>query len=294
MDSSKGLLRDKVAVVTGAGNGIGRAVAIGMARAGARVVVNDLGVQLDGGGSSPKAAQATVDEIVRAGGTAVPSFETVATLDGGRRIVEAALDTWGRIDALVCVAGVLRPGRIGELSEEDWDLVMDVNAKGHFTTMRAAVPHMLRQKAGSITCFTSGGGLEGAPLQPNYGASKEAIVGLMRSVALAAAPHVTCNAVWPMAATRMTQRMAQGLAIGTAEQVSPLVEFLASDRARHVTGQVIAVCGNRISLYPQPRPVRTIFSVEDWTARSLAQVWDAQLGVDQLVRWDRFVQQEGR
>src|SRR2546427_12758730 len=167
-----GLLDGKVAVVTGAGNGIGRAVALGLSHAGARVVVNDYGVTVDGSAPSRDAAQAVVKEIEALGGQAVASAESVATMAGGEAIVEAALTRFGDLHVVVCCAGILRERMIFNMTEEEWDAVIAVHLKGHFTVMRPATRHMREKRRGRIVTFTSTAGLEGSPGQPNYSAAK--------------------------------------------------------------------------------------------------------------------------
>jgi len=285
------LLEGKVAVVTGGGTGIGRAVALDLAAAGAAVVVNDYGVGVDGRDPSSEPANQVVAEIVRAGGRAVASPESVATMEGGRAVVERALKEFGDLHVLVCCAGILRERMIFNMSEEEWDAVIAVHLKGHFTVMQPATRHMRERKAGSIVTFTSAAGLEGSPGQPNYSAAKEGIVGLTRSTALAMARYgVRCNAISPTADTRMTQRLPEGRrAAATAtppEAIAPVVTFLGSDRAAHITGQVIAVRGAEVSVYAQPAPLRTLVGAGPWTAESLAEVWDRALGQDRLRRLD--------
>lgn len=283
------VLSGKVAVVTGGGNGIGRAIAIGMAAAGAKVVVNDYGVSVEGVAPNAGPAEEVASLIRAEGGEAVPMFESVASSAGGRRIVEAALDTYGRIDALVCLAGIMRPANIFDITEDEWDEVIATNLKGHFTTVQPACIRMRAQKSGSVIMFTSSGGLEGSPLQPNYAASKEGIIGLMRSVALTVAPDITCNAISPSARTRMTERLNPSYFPGVPENIVPVVNWLASDAARHVTGQVIAAAGNRISQFPQPRPARSMYRDGGWTTEQIASTFDTAIGIDPLLRYDRFV-----
>src|SRR6266571_1075205 len=286
-----GLLDGKVAVVTGAGNGIGRGVALGLARAGARVVVNDYGVTVDGREPSSAAAQAVVKEIEAFGGQAVANAESVATMAGGQSIVDTALSRFGDLQIVVCCAGILRERMIFNMTEEEWDAVVAVHLKGHFTVMRPATRHMREKKAGSIVTFTSTAGLEGSPGQPNYSAAKEGIVGLMRSTALAMAKYgVRCNAISPTADTRMTQRLPserRGMATATPpEAIAPVVTFLASDRAAHTTGQVIGVRGTEVTVFSHPAPLRTATRTEEWTAEALAESWDRTLGQDRLRRLD--------
>jgi len=277
-----GLLDGKVAVVTGAGNGIGRAVALGLSHAGARVVVNDYGVTVDGRAPSSAAAQAVVKEIEALGGQAVASAESVATMAGGEAIVETALTRFGDLHVVVCCAGILRERMIFNMTEEEWDAVIAVHLKGHFTVMRPATRHMREKRRGRIVTFTSTAGLEGSPGQPNYSAAKEGIVGLTRSTALAMAKYgVTVNCISPTAETRMTERLSddrRAQAAAPPAAVAPVVAFLASDRAAHITGQIVHVRGNQVSLWSHPAPVRAVTSREGWTPDALADVWDQGLG----------------
>ncbi len=285
-----GLLDGKAAVVTGGGTGIGRAVALGLAEAGAQVVVNDYGVSVDGREPSSAPAEAVVKEIETRGGQALASAESVATMAGGRAVIDAALKAFGGLHILVCCAGILRERMIFNMSEEEWDAVIAVHLKGHFTVMHPATGHMREQKAGRIITFTSAAGLEGSPGQPNYSAAKEGIVGLTRSTALAMAKYgVTVNCISPTAETRMTQRLPderRGQAMAPPEAIAPVVTFLASDRAAHVTGQVIGVRGNEVTLYSHPAPLRQITSRERWTPEALAETYDRALGQDRLRRLD--------
>jgi NAD(P)-dependent dehydrogenase (short-subunit alcohol dehydrogenase family) len=286
-----GLLDGKVAVVTGGGTGIGRAVSLDFARAGAKVVVNDYGVSVDGRDPSSEPANEVVAAIRSAGGQAVASPESVATMAGGRAVVELALRDFGDLHIVVCCAGILRERMIFNMSEEEWDAVIAVHLKGHFTVMQPATRHMREKKSGSIITFTSTAGLEGSPGQPNYSAAKEGIVGLTRSTALAMARYgVRCNAIAPTADTRMTQRLPgerRGLATATPpEAIGPVATFLASDRAAHITGRIIGVRGTEVTVYAHQAPLRTATSVEPWSPERLAEVWDRALGQDRLRRFD--------
>ena len=286
-----GLLDGKVAVVTGGGTGIGRAVSIGLAAAGARVVVNDYGVGVDGRDPSSAPANEVVEVIRKAGGQAIASPESVATMAGGKAVVGLALTEFGDLHILVCCAGILRERMIFNMSEEEWDAVIAVHLKGHFTVMQPATAHMRERKRGCIIGFTSTAGLEGSPGQPNYSAAKEGIVGLMRSTALAMAKYgVRCNAISPTADTRMTQRLPserRGAATATPpEAIAPVVAFLASDRAAHITGQVVGVRGTEVSVYSHPAPIRTATTTTAWTPEDLAEVWDRTLSQDRLRRLD--------
>jgi NAD(P)-dependent dehydrogenase (short-subunit alcohol dehydrogenase family) len=176
------------------------------------------------------------------------------------------------------------------MSEEEWDAVIAVHLKGHFTLMQPATRHMREKRAGRIITFTSTAGLEGSPGQPNYSAAKEGIVGLTRSAALGMAKYgVTVNCISPTADTRMTQRLPEdrkGQAMAPPEGVAAVVAFLASDRAAHITGQVIGARGNEITLYSHPAPIRQIISREPWTPEAIADIYDRSLGQDRLRRLD--------
>src|SRR5213593_3175003 len=266
-----GLLDGKVAVVTGAGSGIGRTVALGLAAAGASVVVNDYGVSVDGREPSSGPAEAVAKEIETRGGRAVVAAENVATMAGGRAMVDAALKSFGDLHVLVCCAGILRERMIFNMSEEEWDAVIAVHLKGHFTVMQPATRHMREKRAGRIITFTSTAGLEGSPGQPNYSAAKEGIVGLTRSTALAMAKYgVRCNVISPTADTRMTERLPgerRGAATATPpEAIGPVATFLASDRAAHITGQIVGVRGTEVTVFSHPAPLRTATRTEEWTA----------------------------
>jgi len=286
-----GLLEGKVAVVTGGGTGIGRAVSLDLAAAGAKVVVNDYGVSVDGRDPSSEPANQVVAEIRARGGQAVASPDSVATMAGGRGVIDLALREFGDLHVLVCCAGILRERMIFNMTEEEWDAVIAVHLKGHFTVMQPATRHMREKKAGSIVTFTSTAGLEGSPGQPNYSAAKEGIVGLMRSTALAMAKYgVRCNAISPTADTRMTQRLpGERRAQSTAtppDAIAPVVTYLASDRAAHITGQIVGVRGPEVTIYSHPAPLRGVTGVGPWTAETLAEVWDRALGQDRLRRLD--------
>ncbi|HUL58168.1 MAG TPA: SDR family NAD(P)-dependent oxidoreductase [Anaeromyxobacteraceae bacterium] len=250
-----GLLAGKVAVVTGAGGGIGREHALALAREGARVVVNDLGSDRHGGGRGAETADRVVEEIKAAGGEAAASYDSVATREGADGIVWTALSRFGRIDALVNNAGILRDRTILNMSEDDFDRVLDVHLRGTFLcTQTAARAMRLQGQGGRIVNTTSFSGLLGNFGQGNYGAAKAGIYGLTRVAALEFQKFgVTVNAVAPVALTRMTSDLA--MMKGATEKdlgpqfIAPVVVFLASDLAAGLTGQVVGVQGGRIFLY---------------------------------------------
>jgi NAD(P)-dependent dehydrogenase (short-subunit alcohol dehydrogenase family) len=279
------MLKDRVAVVTGAGRGIGREVALAMARAGAKVVVNDLGVGMDGSLSEERPAKEVVAEITRAGGEAVESVDSVAEVAGAQAIIDAALRNFERLDILVNVAGVLRDRMFHKMTEAEWDCVIAVHLKGTFGTCRAAINHFREQGYGRIINFTSTSGLIGGVGQTNYGAAKMGIVGLSHNLALEnKSRNVTVNCVSPFAWTRMiasipadtpeAKKRVEKLSKMDPVHIAPLCVFLASERAGTVNGQVFAVRGKEIVLFSQPRPVRSVSSIEGWTAEAIADVYD--------------------
>jgi hypothetical protein len=277
------MLKDKVAVVTGAGRGIGREIARLMARHGARVVVNDFGGSAAGQDASAAPADEAVSAIRTAGGQAVPSYDSVASMEGGRRIVQAALDAFGRIDIVVNNAGILRDRMIFNMSEEEWDAVIDTHLKGSFAVTRAAAPHMREQKSGRIINMTSTSGLVGNVGQANYAAAKLGIVGLTKVTALDMARYnVTANCISPFAWTRMigtipTETEAQRVRVEKIKKLSPahiapVAAWLASDAAKDVTGQVFGVRGKEIMLFGHMRPIFRLHHDEGWTPERLAEI----------------------
>jgi NAD(P)-dependent dehydrogenase (short-subunit alcohol dehydrogenase family) len=282
-------LAGKVAVVTGAGRGIGREMALAMAQAGAQVVVNDLGGGADGSGGGSTAADEVVHAIQAGGGEAVASYESVASMAGGQRIVETALDAFGRIDVVVNNAGILRDRMIFNMTEEEWDAVVAVHLKGSFAVTRAAAPRFREQRWGRFINMTSTSGLVGNVGQANYAAAKLGILGLTRVTALDMARYnVTANCISPFAWTRMigtipTDTPEQKARVLKLEKMSPrdiapLAVYLASDSAAGVSGQIFGVRGKEIFVFSQPRPVRSIHHGEGWTPERLAEVFAGTLG----------------
>jgi NAD(P)-dependent dehydrogenase (short-subunit alcohol dehydrogenase family) len=287
-----GLLDGKVIAVTGGASGIGRAVSLGLAAAGASVVVNDYGVSVDGREPSSAPANTVVTEIEAGGGRAIASPENIATMAGGQAVVDAALNKFGDLHGVVCCAGILRERMIFNMTEEEWDAVVAVHLKGHFTVWRPATRYMRERRRGCLIGFTSTAGLEGSAGQPNYSAAKEGIVGLMRSTALAMAKYgVRAHVISPEALTRMTERLPgtrRGQVAAPPEGIAPVVAFLVSDRAAHLTGQIVHVRGNQVSVWSHPAPRQTATSRDGWTPDALADVWDTMLGEDRLRRLDRL------
>ena len=285
------LLEGRVAVVTGAGRSIGKAIARLMAEHGAKVVVNDLGVAVDGTGPSAGPADETVAEIHEAGGQAVASHDSVADHAAAARIIQTALDSFGRLDILVNPAGILRDRMVFNMSKEEWDAVIAVHLKGHFNLVQPASANMRQQRSGRIITFSSTSGLWGNPGQANYGAAKDGIAGLTRVVARDLGRYgVTCNCIAPSAETRMTAAVpeasrephARSGAARPPEAIAPMAVWLASDEASDVNGQVFYVSGGLVGLMSHPSAGRTITKPGDerWTVEELAAVFPTSLGMD--------------
>ncbi|EHP42073.1 short chain dehydrogenase [Cupriavidus basilensis OR16] len=259
-------MKDKVIVVTGAGNGIGRAIAMLLGAQGAKVVVNDLGSSGSGDGSDSGPASRVVNEIRAAGGTAVPDTHSVATADSAEAIVRTAIDSFGRIDGVINNAGILRDRIFHKMSKDEWQGVLDVHLNGAYYVSRAAAPFFKEQQSGAFVHMTSTAGLIGNFGQANYAAAKLGIVALSKSIALDMARfNVRSNCIAPFAWSRLIgtlpseteaekKRLARMQSM-TPEQVAPVAVFLSSDAARDVNGQVLAVRGNELIVMSQPRPL---------------------------------------
>ena len=295
-------LKGKVAVVTGAGRGIGRAEALALAAEGAKLVVNDLGVASDGSGASQTPAAEVCGEITNMGGEAVPNYDSVATPEGGDNIIKTAIDAFGRIDILVNNAGILRDRMLFNMTEDEWDLVIKIHLYGTFHCTKAASVYMRQQRTGRIINTSSISGL-GNLGQANYSAAKEGIIGFTRTVALDLGRYgVTCNAIRPNAATRLTMtpelkaKVAKGIAAqgitkpedvdkffnqmftSKPEHIPPIVVYLATDEAAYINGRSFFINGNNIGFYTEPQITSQINKDKDfWTLDELLKVVPEQL-----------------
>lgn len=276
-----GILEGKVAVITGAGNGLGRSHALLFAKEGAQVVVNDLGGPRDGSGSDASAAEAVVKEIKAAGGEAVANHDSVCTLEGAASIVKTAVDAFGRVDVLVNNAGILRDKSFLKTDEAMWDSVIQVHLKGTFLVSQAFVRQLVAQQSGGrVVNTTSVSGMMGNFGQSNYAAAKAGIYGLTRTMSIELQKHrITVNALAPIAKTRMTEDlpMFQNVDTMTPEHVSPAALFLGSDLCGDRTGYVLAVAGARLYAF---KVVETAGKFKDadggvWTPEEIKDHWDA-------------------
>jgi NAD(P)-dependent dehydrogenase (short-subunit alcohol dehydrogenase family) len=276
-------LDGRVAIVTGAGRGIGRSVALLLAQQGAAVVVNDLGGALDGSGSDAGPAQQVVNEITEAGGKAAANTADVSGHSAADELVREAAEGFGRLDVLVNVAGILRDRMVFNMTEQEWDDVIRVHLKGTFNTTKFASAHWrsLRDRSAQnrIINFTSVSGLHGAPGQPNYAAAKMGIVGLTYSSAHALARYgVTVNAISPGAATRMTEsvpeerRRVRGRRADerSPDNVAPIVAYLASEQSGWINGRILHAAGYEVALYSNPEPLIRLIGTAPWDVGALA------------------------
>jgi NAD(P)-dependent dehydrogenase (short-subunit alcohol dehydrogenase family) len=287
-----GMLDGKVAVVTGAGRGIGRGEALLLAAEGARVVVGDVGGEWDGTGQDPRPASEVAEEIAAAGGQAVAHHQDISEPDGARSLISAALEGWGRLDCLVNNAGILRDRMIFNMSPEEWDAVIKVHLRGTFLCTQAACAYWRErskggeQTGGRIVNTSSTSGLLGIPGQANYGAAKAGIAGFTQIVSMEMARYgVTVNAIAPGARTRMTEQTFGELTVPDGafdplapENIAPLVAYLCSDRAASITGQVFGITGGLVQVYQGWTPVAEEDKGERWTPQELAERIPALFG----------------
>jgi NAD(P)-dependent dehydrogenase (short-subunit alcohol dehydrogenase family) len=279
-----GFLAGKVVAVTGGGGGIGRAVALLAAQEGARVLVADYGVGMAGEDPSSEVADKVVAEITAAGGEAIAVADDISKMESGERLVATAVEKYGRIDGVVAVAGILRERMLFNMSEDEWDAVIATHLKGHFTVFRAAAAVMRKQEGGGALIGFTSGAFAGSVAQANYSAAKGGIVSLVRSAAAGLYRYgVTANAIAPVARTRMSANVPMDLAeMGDAEDVAPMVVYLLSDSAKHITGQVYTVVGSKIAVWNQPTEVRAMWADGRWTPEQIAERIDGAVGQERL------------
>jgi NAD(P)-dependent dehydrogenase (short-subunit alcohol dehydrogenase family) len=276
------MLEGKVVVVSGAGGGIGRDIALAMAENGARIVVNDIGASLTGSGTDARPAQQVVEQIRKSGGKAVASTDSVSTASGAEAIVQAAITAFGRIDCIVNNAGILRDRIFHKMSGDDWDAVLKVHLYGAFYMSKAAAPYFKEQTSGCFVHMTSTSGLIGNFGQANYSAAKLGLTALSKSIALDMLKfNVRSNCIAPFAWSRMVssvptdspeqQARLDKIRQMTPAKIAPLAVYLASDAAQDVNAQVFTVRNNEIFVMSQPRPVRSVHRAEGWTAQTVAE-----------------------
>ena len=275
-------LENKVAVVTGAGGGIGREISLALAAEGASIVVNDIGVSLTGDGGSKSPAEETCGLITQKGGQAITSNESVSTWDSAQLIIKKAIDTYGKIDIIINNAGILRDTIFHKMEPSDWEDVINVHLNGGFYVSRAAAPYFREQNSGAYVHMTSTSGLIGNFGQANYSAAKLGIVGLSKSISLDMSRYnVRSNCIAPFAWSRMTNSIpantdaekerVERLKKMTPETNAPLAVFLASAAAKEVTGQIFSARLNELFIYNQNRPIKSIHSDKGWTPQEIAQ-----------------------
>ncbi len=280
---SKPMLEGKVAVVTGAGGGIGREIAIMMAAAGAKVIINDVGASLTGEGGSATPAQQTKALIEQKGGAAEINTDSVASWGSAEKIIQSALDYYGRIDIVMNNAGILRDVIFHRMTEDDWNSVIAVHLNGSFYTSRAAATHFRKQESGAMIHITSTSGLIGNFGQANYSAAKLGITALSKSIALDMQRYnVRSNCIAPFAWSRMTssipastpeqQARLEKIKVMTPDKNAPLAVFLGSDQAKDVTGQVFGTRNNELFLFSSPKPIRSVHHDGGWTPEEIAEI----------------------
>jgi len=276
-----GLLEGKVAIITGAGGGIGRQHALLFAKEGAKVVVNDLGGDRHGGGKGAQMADHVVEEIKQAGGEAVANYDSVTTREGADGMLWSALGKFGKVDILVNNAGVLRDKSFLNMSDADWNIVVDVHLKGtYFCSQAVARQLKLQGKGGRIINTTSVSGLMGNFGQANYSAAKAGIYGFTRTLSIELRKaNITVNAIAPVAYTRMTEDLAMLQAVPNAkeilspEHIAPVALFLASDLSSDITGTIVGVQGTKVSIYKMVETTGTTPRGNAWTAEELRERW---------------------
>jgi NAD(P)-dependent dehydrogenase (short-subunit alcohol dehydrogenase family) len=291
----KSMLKERIAVVTGAGNGIGRAHAISLARHGAKIVVNDIGTSTDGVGTSNGPADKVVSEITAFGGIAVPNYDSVADEEGANRIIDTAVKEYGRVDILVNNAGVVRePRDIDEVPSDDWETVLKTHLYGMFFTLRRACSYMKKQRYGRVvnTASHTAFGWRGFA---DYSAAKEGIIGLTRTVARDVAEFgITVNAIRPLAAWRGTKENIPFMLANRPEDIASLVTYLVSEEAGNINGQIFEVWKGHVGIFVDPPPVKEVLRNEKgWTTEELAELIPKTLAngltataFPEIIHWD--------
>jgi NAD(P)-dependent dehydrogenase (short-subunit alcohol dehydrogenase family) len=295
-------LKDRVAIVTGAGRGIGRGEALALASEGAIVIVNDLGGETDGSGKARGPADDTVDEIKKMGGQAASNYDNIVEFATGEKLVKQALDSFGKLDIVVNNAGILRDRMLFNMAEEEFDAVIAVHVKGHFNLMKHACVYFRQERHPGVIINTSSTSGLGNPGQTNYAAAKEGIVGMTRTVAREMGRYgVRVNAIRPMAATRMTlsddmrrrferagdagMKMLAELEKQAPEQIGPFVAWLCTDEAANINGRTFLVRAGLIGLYSEPDIVGSVESDEPWTVDMISGLVPKQITADLVNEW---------
>ena len=276
----EGYLSGKNIAITGAGSGIGKAIALAAASEGANIVVADYGVALDGSDPTSDIADATVEQIKSLGVDAVAVAGDVSQMQTGEDVIAAAVNNWGSIDGVVCVAGILRERMLFNMSEDEWDPVIAVHLKGHFTIYRHAMAVMRKQETGGSILGITSGAFTASTAQPNYSAAKGGIVSLTRSAAMTAAsislrggPAINANCLAPTAKTRMSENVPFEIETGEPSDIAPMAVYLLSDKGREINAQIYSVVGRRISVWNQPKEIRTMFAPGDaWTPTEIEEM----------------------
>ena len=276
-------LQDKVILVTGAGGGVGRDIALCAARNGAKVIVNDIGASLTGEGNDTTRAQEVVDLIRSEGGEAIASGDSIAEAESAQEIIADAIAAFGRIDGAIHSAGILRDTIFHRMTPDDFEAVLRVHLFGAFNVAHACAPHFRKQENGALVFMTSTAGLIGSFGQANYAAAKMGIVGLSRGISFDMARfNVRSNCIAPHAFSRMIEavpgrtpeeqerEMEKRRTKTRGDQIAPLAVYLCSDAASSITGQILGARGNEVYLYNQPRPIRTLHRDDGWTVEKLA------------------------
>jgi len=276
----EGYLSGKNIAITGAGSGIGKAIALAAASEGANIVVADYGVALDGSDPTSDIADATVEQIKSLGVDAVAVAGDVSQMQTGEDVISASVNSWGSIDGVVCVAGILRERMLFNMSEDEWDPVIAVHLKGHFTIYRHAMAVMRKQETGGSILGITSGAFTASTAQPNYSAAKGGIVSLTRSAAMTAAsislrggPAINANCLAPTAKTRMSENVPFEIETGEPSDIAPMAVYLLSDKGREINAQIYSVVGRRISVWNQPKEIRTMFAPGDaWTPTEIEEM----------------------